>query len=137
MAISLDKKHGICKSCKADQNPKLCRMIGQNGGEHFTWVCSKCQQHGCFSNGQKGSPPFFIARESVLSVLSQQQIEALEVIMPDASYRCVKCGVRQAELHHWAPKEIFGAEEAEKWPKDYLCVKCHLLWHKTINEFKK
>ncbi len=52
--------------------------------------------------------------------------------MPDASNRCVKCGDRKAELHHWAPKEIFGDVEAERWPKDYLCVPCHIAWHEKI-----
>jgi len=32
---------------------------------------------------------------------------------------------------------LFGAEESELWPKDYLCVPCHLKWHETINAFRK
>lgn len=68
--------------------------------------------------------------------MSKSEIEALPVIMPDASNRCVRCGKRESELHHWAPKEIFGKDEAETWPKDYLCVPCHILWHDTINSHR-
>ena len=50
--------------------------------------------------------------------------------------RCSRCGDRGAELHHWAPKEIFGEDEAELWPKDYLCVTCHRDWHGKINFYR-
>lgn len=40
---------------------------------------------------------------------------------------CTRCGVSGTELHHWAPKELF--EDAEDWPQDYLCKKCHERWH--------
>jgi len=115
----------------------LHAVIGQNGGRHYTWVCSHCNTHGCCSTGERGASPFFISHEKVLLKLSPEEIELLPVIMPDATNRCIKCGNREAELHHWAPKEMFGAEEAELWPKDYLCVKCHLEWHETINFFGK
>lgn len=136
MSVSLATKHGVCRSCNVDQHPVLHRVIGQNGGQHFTWVCCRCNQQGCFSTSKKDSPPFYISATLIQSHLTPKQIEALPVIMPDASNRCVVCGERKAERHHWAPKEIFGADEAERWPKDYLCVPCHLKWHDTINSFR-
>jgi hypothetical protein len=36
------------------------------------------------------------------------------------------------ELHHWAPKALFG-DEAEVWPQDFLCRSCHIRWHQTMN----
>ena len=34
------------------------------------------------------------------------------------------------ELHHWAPKCLFGPDAAELWPKGYLCRIHHQEWHK-------
>lgn len=56
----------------------------------------------------------------------------LPVLMPDFTDRCAVCGSRGAERHHWAPKAIFGTNECEQWPKDYLCKKCHDKWHKLV-----
>jgi hypothetical protein len=45
---------------------------------------------------------------------------------------CVVCGTSgSTELHHWAPKHLFGLE-AYKWPTANLCRACHLRWHKTV-----
>lgn len=43
---------------------------------------------------------------------------------------CARCGAFGTEEHHWAPKELF--EDAEQWPKDYLCKTCHEHWHKVV-----
>jgi hypothetical protein len=136
MAISLENVHGTCKRCGIDQRPNLHKVIGQNGGEKFTWVCSSCKRQGCFSDGKPGSKPFYIPNQIILANFTREQIDALSVIMPDAINRCVRCGNRKSELHHWAPKEIFGKDEAESWPKDHLCVPCHLLWHDTIKALR-
>lgn len=46
---------------------------------------------------------------------------------------CAVCGSRAGvELHHFAPVHIFGREEAEKWPKEYLCNEHHNFWHQII-----
>jgi hypothetical protein len=45
---------------------------------------------------------------------------------------CEVCGsTDKIEEHHWAPWHLFG-EEAEKWPKSYLCQPCHVRWHQTV-----
>ena len=46
--------------------------------------------------------------------------------------RCAKCGVRGAEEHHWAPQAMFGKDEANRWPKDFLCKPCHDEWHLKV-----
>jgi hypothetical protein len=61
--------------------------------------------------------------------------ELLESIPTGADYRsnnppCARCGAIGTEEHHWAPKAFF--EDAEEWPKSYLCKKCHDLWHLTL-----
>lgn len=119
-------KTALCQQCKVNRQGVLHQHLGQNGAIHYTWRCPVCQRIGCFG------PPLFIPNEKIILHLSEEQIAALPVIMPDAVNRCVRCGKREAELHHWAPKEIFG-DDAESWPKDHLCVECHMLWHSTIN----
>ena len=44
---------------------------------------------------------------------------------------CRVCNAVGAEMHHWAPKHIFG-DEAERWPKDLLCRTCHARWHNMV-----
>jgi len=43
---------------------------------------------------------------------------------------CEVCEASDVELHHWAPREWFQ-QEAEKWPKGYLCKGCHRYWHEV------
>jgi len=46
---------------------------------------------------------------------------------------CAVCHSRTGtEEHHFAPRHIFGWEEAERWPKAYLCKACHDKWHQAI-----
>jgi hypothetical protein len=45
---------------------------------------------------------------------------------------CVVCGAWGTELHHWAPKEVFG-DEADHWPTAWLCRRCHRYWHSRIS----
>jgi hypothetical protein len=35
--------------------------------------------------------------------------------------RCERCGVEGAELHHYAPRHLFGMHEAERYATGYLC----------------
>lgn len=44
---------------------------------------------------------------------------------------CVVCGGWGTQLHHWAPRGIFG-DEADCWPTSYLCRPCHKLWHDAV-----
>lgn len=57
----------------------------------------------------------------------------IEDIPAEEDYRppttCERCGARGVETHHWAPKEWFGKEEAERWPMGELCRTCHRVWH--------
>lgn len=47
---------------------------------------------------------------------------------------CQVCGDMGTELHHWAPRQLFGTEESNHWPTAWLCVPCHAEWHKRIND---
>ncbi len=51
---------------------------------------------------------------------------------------CERCHREGAELHHWAPRSIFGGEYVRVnghpciWPRDYLCIQCHQEWHSKM-----
>lgn len=50
---------------------------------------------------------------------------------------CVRCAASTGtELHHWAPVGIFGFDDAESWPKDYLCRECHTQWHARMCDWR-
>ena len=52
--------------------------------------------------------------------------------MTDASPVCVVCGQPASELHHWAPRAVFGKAEAEAWPRSWLCAGHHQQWHNAM-----
>jgi hypothetical protein len=122
----MTSKTGQCTGCKALVTGFLHRQFSESGAETFLWRCGVCDQKGCF--GQ----PFFIAKNTIRLHLTEEQIELLPIIMPHLYSRCGRCGARGCEEHHWAPIAIFGQEEADKWPKDFLCKTCHDEWHRMV-----
>lgn len=118
------KKNGPCSNCKTVMPLQLHVQLMHSGAHHFMWICSGCGRH-------PGGVPLYVASEKVMAKLSVNQMESLPVLMPGLYNRCAVCGVREAELHHWAPTGIFG-EESGKWPQDYLCKKHHDQWHKMV-----
>lgn len=47
------------------------------------------------------------------------------------SRKCEVCGTGGAQVHHWAPRHLFG-EEAFNWPTSLLCQTCHTRWHQIV-----
>jgi hypothetical protein len=46
------------------------------------------------------------------------------------SMACIRCGGRDGvQGHHWAPRSVFGFEDAQSWPQAPLCQSCHSEWH--------
>lgn len=115
-----------CRTCKAPALINLHQQIFANGSVNYVWVCVVC---GC--KNPEGSNQMYIPREKVLLKLTPAQIEDLPVICRPPNARCVVCGNRNCELHHWAPRGIFG-DDCEKWPQDYLCPGCHRVWHQRV-----
>jgi len=120
-------KHGTCKFCSAPIDAILYRKFSENGAESFYWSCPRCNRMNPF-----GSPQLWIPKEAVRAYLTEEEIELLPINMPNLCGRCTRCGARGAELHHWAPRAIFGNNECEQWPKDYLCKSCHDIWHQKV-----
>ena len=121
------EKTGNCKNCRCDRKFILHNQLFVNGSSNFLWVCSVCNSRNPANDRQ-----FYIPSSLVRQHLNKEQIERLPVIMPELFNRCARCGSRTVELHHWSPKAIFGQDEAERWPKDYLCKDCHDQWHRMV-----
>lgn len=52
--------------------------------------------------------------------------------LPTGIYCQVRgCSQAGQEMHHWAPKQLFG-DEADDWPMGLLCAVHHRLWHSLI-----
>lgn len=123
--IDFTKKDGTCLFCKAAVTAKLHLRISVNGSQNFQWMCPACNRLAPFGGD------IFIKKELVTQYITPEQIDKLPVVMPDASSRCVRCGKRDSELHHWAPRAFFG-DACNNWPKDYLCRECHEEWHHKV-----
>lgn len=54
--------------------------------------------------------------------------------LPSCSYD--GCSAPGAEIHHFAPRHVFGPVECERWPVAPLCPKHHREWHKRIREHR-
>jgi hypothetical protein len=48
----------------------------------------------------------------------------------------IGCG-QPAELHHFAPRNWFGFEEADNWPTAWLCPMHHKEWHRRMNGYRQ
>jgi hypothetical protein len=121
------EKTGHCLNCKIDTRFVLHMKFSENGAQSFAWVCSRCNRFNPAGDRQQ-----LIPRETIEKYLTPEEVETLPTIMPQLYGRCAVCGSRGASLHHWGPKVIFGRDEAEKWPKDYLCQRHHSEWHSKV-----
>lgn len=115
----------IPRHCFYCQSRKITRVKNRIGNGAFqVWdMCVNCERH---------------AWGRVYYIPHKQAGMPLEEIPLFQDYMkhnppCVVCHSREGtELHHFAPRHIFGTEEAERWPKEYLCVKHHRVWHESV-----
>lgn len=97
---------------------ELTKTVRADGGYHVSI------KH----NGQhiKGHP--FFSQKSIPSEIFDGL--TVEDDYSEHNPKCVRCGARGTQLHHWAPKELF--EDAEQWPQSYLCRLHHQEWHDKV-----
>jgi hypothetical protein len=63
------------------------------------------------------------------------ELEAMPLTDAEPLPTCTVCGVRaKLESHHLAPRELFGDEECERWPRVDVCRDCHERWHERIGQ---
>ena len=114
-----------CPQCQRLTRQEVSRQVSANLAERFGWWCLECHRWTPSKNGG-----YWIAKETLLAQgVDLALVRVVEVVKAP---RCAKCGARGAELHHWAPRAMFGTEEADRWPTDHLCKTCHDEWHRLV-----
>lgn len=108
-----------CVHCGGSNVQRMRNIITNGDSQVFDW-CLDCDKN---ANGNAA----YLKRSETGD---PEQYPVKENYLKDAP-RCVKCGERGAEYHHWYPQHI-DARIAQQWPGDYLCRKCHSLWHETM-----
>lgn len=114
-----------CPFCKRSVAARLAQFVAINKAIHVGWQCLTCNNHVPDRKSR-----IWIPHDELLA--HAQDPELLPVARDlSVEVRCSRCGCRGAELHHWAPRHLFG-DDADKWPKDYLCKSCHDEWHDLV-----
>jgi len=112
-----------CHRCKEKTLVYLVRSIAANGSINIYWECQK-HKGGVSKSAQ------FISHKKIID--AGYDINELPVVSDYRGHeKCVVCGKPNIELHHFAPRHLFG-DDCEKWPKAYLCKECHALWHRLV-----
>jgi len=114
-----------CARCNRSTRQEISRRVAGNGAEHFGWWCLECRWWVQSKGGGIWIDKGLLERTGV-------DLSLAPVVEHLDQPRCARCGARGAEEHHWVPQAMFGAEEANRWPKDFLCKRCHDQWHRLV-----
>jgi hypothetical protein len=117
-------KKAVCNKCNRETTLELIAYMMASGAFHYRWWCNECDWLAFGGNN--------ISKEKLIS--AGVALDKLRVIPCADAPRCVKCGKRGAELHHWLPRAI-DPNNCEYWPKDYLCKTCHDEWHLKVTPY--
>jgi hypothetical protein len=111
----------LTRPCGCDQPFKLVEKIIANGSIQFVLKCASCERHASSPIPHTALDP----KDRDIAATNRE-------LLTDPDRPCARCGEWRCgvELHHWAPVALF--EDAHQWPSCWLCVKCHLRWHKTM-----
>lgn len=107
-------RHGCSQS---GDTVSLGKVKCSNGTIQYKAYCQECGGHG--------SPLPYKDIEG----LDDQQIP---LVHSQDAVPCERCGSPDgSEEHHWAPWHLFG-DDAMTWPTSYLCLECHVKWHRVV-----
>ena len=115
-----------CPHCDRATRQEISGQVNANGSLCYGWWCLTCKGW----TKRKDSNGVWISKNELAS--RGIDITALRVVRHMDQPRCARCGERAGEEHHWAPQALFGKEEADRWPKDFLCKSCHDEWHRLV-----
>ena len=104
-------------SCQHTRAPVEIVQVFANGSRHLYRGCAEC--------GYAVEPGQWLGERSA---------DGLPIVLDERTSRppCARCGAFGTELHHFAPRAIFGGDEAEMWPTAWLCPDCHDYWHRMM-----
>lgn len=110
-----------------DETPGL--VICGNGVQQVKLRCNHC--------GHKSSPlPYKLVHSWRIE---RTDIGWTQTNTPYTYPPCVVlgCGAVPTELHHFAPRNTFGADEADRWPVLPLCPPHHREWHTRMDGYRR
>lgn len=110
-----------CKRCGSSEVTRFKKRIS-NGSYQVIDQCNWCGQN---------------ARGNGINVPHREvnNLDALPLLADYSAHapKCEVCGSGNGtELHHFAPRHIFGPVTAERYSQAYLCRDCHTDWHVGI-----
>lgn len=112
--------------CRSDQHTWSPEVVGYRKANGLIFPAQECTTCGHV--------------RTLLGIpMTQEQAAELRLARDRVGERppCERCGALGTELHHWAPRDAFGAVEADGWPTSWLCRPCHQLWHRTMNRWRQ
>jgi hypothetical protein len=116
----IERRETPCEHCQG-LNWKIVPTMNRGGHEIHPLVCGDC-----------GYRSKVCAPKTVVENYAKQIGVTVTYQLIDEDLPCCEvCNKPGAEWHHWAPWYLFG-NEAERWPKSWLCQSCHTRWHQVI-----
>lgn len=118
-----------CKKC-GSSSVKIGVSNTQSGSTIYPYFCSDCGYVSGGNCASKSAAMQYAATHGPLKYVktrTQQWMEKNQI----EEKKCEVCSAHGVEEHHWAPKHLFG-DDAERWPKSYLCRSCHAKWHAVV-----
>jgi len=104
-------------------------IVQCNGIRKYVLKCQECHR-------SLGTPTKAIAAEMIRR---GYEPVILRVNPPTdynpCSYRdCPEPGI---DMHHWAPRNVFGCWDCDNWPVSYLCKDHHREWHTRMDGYRR
>ena len=128
----------LAKICPKCQGKKVGIGIANNrkSEQIFPYYCLNCDYVFSVYAKRTKAEKYGLHCDGLEKILTLTQRWIAEGKIDLSEDLCMQpCAVRgttgSTELHHWAPKHLFGAE-TYKWPTANLCRECHVRWHKYV-----
>ena len=115
----LERPRVPAERCDHAAEPALFAVINPNGSRFVYEGCSQCRA--------RLRPGEWVDQYRRPEAANAPIVQDLRVHNPP----CQVCGAWGTEVHHWAPRALFGIE-ADHWPTAWLCRVCHKRWHDVI-----
>lgn len=110
----------ICEKCGADVSPIPECGIDRGGNRRTKLICPNSVKY-----------PHSVHK---IAFFSNKGYEHVKISYDDSIPCDVEgCTNTGADEHHFAPRHLYGYDDAEKYPKMNLCKLHHDLWHRLTN----
>lgn len=108
--------------CTHEREKTLVRSLASDGKSQVWERCNNCGKNA-------RGPGIYLSHDDLkvpvesLPIYGNYQTPEIKI--------CDRCGNNEGvQLHHWAPQALF--DDADFWPKSWLCGRCHGLWHRHV-----